>query len=91
MVNPVTENINANMDVAHPAVEVVDFKTSLTGDYYLCEKIRHIDGAFACQKTADGTEIQVSWENLTNCPAKVTLTLSTGNVVDGFLVIYGRL
>lgn len=88
---PVTENQPCNLEVASPNREVVPFTTANSGDYFDCKKLRHVDGAFACQSTTDGTDIQVSWARQSNGVYRVTLTLETGNAVTGYLIIFGRL
>lgn len=87
----VTENKTANVDVYGPGVEVVQFTTSSSGDYYDCRKLSQVDGAFASQGTTDGVEIQCSWALKSNGQPRVTLTLEAGNAVTGTLTIYGRL
>ena len=87
----VTENQTANLDMNHPAFEVVQFTTAASGDTYDSKKFAHIDGAFACQSTTDGVSIQVSWAIQANGVSRVTLTLESGAVVTGYLVIVGRL
>ena len=87
----VTENQTANLDVAHPSIEVVQFTTAASGDTYDSKRFRHIDNAWACQSTTDGVDIQVSWAIQSNGVPRVTLTLESGSVVTGFLVIEGRL
>ena len=87
----VTENQTANLDVSHPSIEVVQFTTANSEDYFDCKKLRHVDGAFACQFTTDGIEIQVTWSKQANGVPRVTLTLSSGNAVTGYLTIFGRL
>jgi len=91
MANPVTENATANLDVGHPSIEVVQFTTASTGDYFDCKKLKHVDSAFACQSTTDGVDIQCSFALQSNGQPRVTLTLETGNVVTGYLIITGRL
>ncbi len=87
----VTENQTANMDSADPAFELVQFTTAASGDTYDSKKFAHIDGAFACQSTTDGISIQTSISIQSNGVPRVTLTLETGSVVTGYLVIVGRL
>jgi len=87
MAAAVTENKNANVDDSSLMnVEFVQFTTGSGTDYYDCKKLREVESAFACQSTADGTEIQCSWSG-----TRVTLTLSTGTTVTGYLVVYGRM
>lgn len=87
----VTENQTANLDMNHPAFEVVQFTTASGADFYLSKKFAHIDGAYACQSTTDGVDIQVSWALQSNGVPKITLTLESGTNVTGYLVIVGRL
>ena len=88
----VTENQTANLDVNHPSMEVVQFTTAASGDTYDSKRFRHIDNAWACQSTTDGVDIQVSWVQGTSTSSpRITLTLESGTVVTGYLVIEGRL
>ena len=87
----VTKNNIVNMDVKHPSEEIVHFTTAESGDYHDCEKLRHVNGAFACQTTTDGVEIQVSWSKSANGVPRVVLTFETGNVYIGYLTIFGSL
>ncbi len=87
---PVTENKLSNIDVYDPNVEIVQFTTASSGDYYLCRKLKNVDAAFASQGSTDGVEIQCSWANESNGQPKVTLTPESGNVITGTLTIYGR-
>ena len=83
----VTINENVNIDDSGIMnVEFVPFTTAASGDYFDCKKLREVENAFACQSTADGTEIQCSWSG-----RRVTLTLSTGTVVTGYLLVIGRM
>ncbi len=91
MASAINETTTANQEVAHPSVEIVQFNTSGSGDYYDCKKLRHVDGAFACQSATDGTDIRVSWAEQSNGVQRVTLNLETGSAYDGWLVIFGRL
>ena len=86
----VTENKNSNVDVYDPNVEIVQFTTTASGDYYDPRKLKNVDGAFASQATTDGVEIQVSWEIQSNGQPRITLTLESGSAVTGKLTIYGR-
>lgn len=87
----VTENKLANVDMSHPSVEVVQFTTATGADTYLSKKFSRITNAWACQSTADGVDIQVSFANEPNGQPKATLTLESGTVVTGYLVIEGVL
>ncbi len=87
----VTENQTANLDMNHPAFEVVQFTTAASGDTYLVKKFAHVDAVWACQSTTDGVDIQVSWALEANGQPKITLTLESGSVFTGYLVIVGRL
>ncbi|KKN53833.1 hypothetical protein LCGC14_0598590 [marine sediment metagenome] len=86
----VTENKNSNVDVYSLNVEIVQFTTATSGDFYDCRKLSQVDAAFAAQGTTDGVEIQCSWALKANGQPRVTLTLETGNNVTGTLTIYGR-
>ena len=84
-----TENIT---DSGIMNVEFVQFTTASSGDYFDCKKLREVETAFACQSSTDGVEIQCSWSNPpTNSPPRVTLTLSAGTAITGYLVIIGRM
>ena len=87
----VTENKLANVDMSHPSVEVVQFTTAASLDTYLSKKFSRITNAWACQSTTDGVNIQVSWANEANGQPKVTLTLESGSVFTGYLIIEGVL
>ena len=87
----VTENKTANVDMSHPSVEIVQFTTGASGDTYLSKKFSRVKNAWACQSTTDGISIQVSWANEANGQPKITLTLESGTVVTGYLVIEGVL
>ena len=91
MANAVTENHTANLEVAHPSIEIVQFTTASDGDYFDCQKLKHVDSAFACQSTTDGVAIQCSFALKSNGQPRVTLTLETGSVVTGYLIMMGRL
>ena len=91
MANSITESKNAQMDVAHPAFEIVEFTTAGSGDYYDCKKLDKVEAAFVSQDTADGRDIQVSFADKSNGQPRVTLTLESGSVATGYLVIVGRL
>ncbi len=83
----VTENENSNVtDSGIMNVEFVQFTTAASGDHFDCKKLRGVESAFACQSTTDGIEIQCSRSG-----RRVTLTLSSGNVVTGYLVVIGRM
>ncbi len=83
----VTENNTANLaDSSIMNVEFVQFTTASGADTFDCKKLREVENAFACQSTTDGTEIQCSWSG-----RRVTLTLSAGTVVTGYLVVIGRM
>lgn len=87
MAAAVTENKYSNVDDSSLMnVEFVQFTTAGSGDYYDCKKLREIEGAFACQSSADGTEIQCSQSG-----TRVTLTLSAGTAVTGYLIVRGRM
>ncbi|KKN24748.1 hypothetical protein LCGC14_0891740 [marine sediment metagenome] len=70
-------------------VEFVQFSSLDSGDYFDCKKLREVETAFACQSTTDGIEIQCSWD--TASPPRVTLTLSSGSSIKGYLVVIGRM
>ena len=78
-----TENIT---DSGIMNIEFVPFTTAASGDYFDCLKLREIETAFACQSSTDGIEIQCSWSG-----TRVTLTLSSGTIVTGYLVVIGRM
>ena len=83
----VTENEDSNIsDSGMMNVEFVQFTTAASGDIFVCKKLREVESAFACQSTTDGIEIQTSWSGTT-----VTLTLSAGTAVTGYLVVWGRM
>jgi hypothetical protein len=88
---PVTELTIVNTEVEIPSIEIIPFTTASSGDYYDCKLLNKVDGAFACQSTTDGTDIQVSWSRQSNGVYRITLTLETGSVVTGFLTIFGSL
>ncbi len=67
-------------------VEFVQFSSLNSGDYFDCKKLREVETAFACQSTTDGIEIQCSWSG-----RRVTLTLSSGTNIKGYLVVVGRM
>lgn len=90
MATDVTENKWTNVDVMYPGVEIVQFTTANSGDYYDCKKIKRVEGAFASQITVDGEEIQVSWSQKSNGQPRVTLTLETQSAASGYLTIFGR-
>ena len=54
---PVTENKTANIDVYDINVELVQFTTAASGDYYLVKKLKNVDAAFATQATENDKEI----------------------------------
>jgi hypothetical protein len=90
MATDLTENNWSNVDVMYPGVEIVQFTSANTADYYDCKKIKRVEGAFASQQTTDGEEIQVSWAQKGNGQPRVTLTFETQTVVSGTLTIFGR-
>ncbi len=67
-------------------VEFVQFSSLSSGDHFDCKKLREVENAFACQSTTDGIEIQCSWSGI-----RVTLTLSSGSNIKGYLVVIGRM
>ena len=67
-------------------VEFVQFSALNSGDHFDCKKLREVESAFACQSSTDGIEIQCSWSGRT-----VTLTLSSGSGIAGYLVVVGRM
>ena len=67
-------------------VEFVQFSSLNSGDYFDCKKLREVETAFACQSSTDGIEIQCSWSGI-----RVTLTLSSGSGIKGYLVVIGRM
>ena len=78
---------NANIeDSSMMNIEFVPFTTAASGDTFDCKKLREIESSFACQSTTDGIEIQCSFSG-----TRVTLTLSSGNIVTGYLVVRGRM
>ncbi len=70
-------------------IEFVQFSSLSSGDYFDCKKLREVENAFACQSTTDGIEIQCSWS--TASPPRVTLALSSGSNIKGYLVVIGRM
>ena len=70
-------------------VEFVQFSSLNSGDYFDCKKLREVETAFACQSSTDGIEIQCTWS--TASPPRVTLTLSSGSGIKGYLVVVGRM
>lgn len=86
---PVTEDLTVNREMNHPAMEIVDFTTQSTSDYYISRKFGIVDAAFASNKTADGEHISVSWATLANGNVKVTIT-PIREVTKGHLLIIGR-
>lgn len=90
MAAAVTENENSNIsDSGIMNIEFIQFTTAASGDYFDCKKLREVESAFACQSSTDGIEIQCSWN--TGSPPRVTLTLSSGSIVTGYLVVIGRM
>ncbi len=90
MAAAVTENENSNIsDSGIMNVEFIQFTTAASGDYFDCKKLREVESAFACQSSTDGIEIQCSWND--GSPPRVTLTLSSGTVVTGYLIVIGRM
>ncbi len=87
----VTENKDSNVDDSGMMnIEFVQFTTAATGDFFDCKKLREVESAFACQSSTDGVEIQVSWNNDAS-PPRLTLTLSSGSNITGYLVVRGRM
>ena len=83
----VTENENSNIsDSGMMNIEFIQFTTAASGDFFDCKKLREVESSFACQSTTDGIEIQCSHSG-----RRVTLTLSSGTVVTGYLVVRGRM
>ena len=70
-------------------IEFIQFSSLSSGDYFDCKKLREVETAFASQSTTDGIEIQCSWN--TASPPRVTLTLSSGTNIKGYLVVIGRM
>ena len=91
MATNVTENKESNVDVAHPSVEIVQFSTAASGDYYDCKKISHVDGAFASQSTTDGVDLQITWAEQSNGRPRISITPEAGTAFTGYLTIFGRL
>ncbi len=67
-------------------VEFIQFSNLNSGDYFDCKKLREVESAFACQSSTDGIEIQCSWSG-----RRVTLTLSSGSGIAGYLFVVGRM
>jgi len=86
----VTEILTTNLEFDSPNIELVQFQTANSGDYFLSKKLKYIDGAFASQEIKDGEDVQVSWGYDSNGQPRVTLTLESENIVSGFLTIFGR-
>jgi hypothetical protein len=86
---PVTEDLTEPREVNHPAIEIVEWTSQSTADYYLSKKFGQIDAAFASQESADGREVQVSWANESTGQPKVTLAPASA-ATTGYLVIIGR-
>ena len=85
-------NKGANIeDSSLPNVEFVPFTTASSGDYFDCEKLSQVDGAFASQITLNGEFLQVSWALGSTGRPRVTITTGATAVVTGFLTIIGRL
>ncbi len=67
-------------------IEFVQFSGLNSGDFFDCKKLREIEDSFASQSTTDGIEIQCS-----NSGRRVTITLSSGSNIKGYLVVIGRM
>lgn len=87
----VIERTDANVDMNHPAFEVVQYNAINNVTTYDVKKFRHVDAAFACQSSLDGEDIQVSWEKQANGQPRITLTNESRGTLTGWLVIIGRL
>ena len=89
MATALQEDVTIKKEFNHPAYEIVNFITAGSGDYYNSEKFGQIEGAFAAQRTADGTEIRVTWDTQPNGQPRIYVYPSTGNPT-GCLIIIGR-